>query len=167
MDISDDPVPFFPPFQLSDLSVCKTPATGLLAFCNALSRSTALEMFACQHRPIRGEGAVALVRALSAWTAIHQLDLELCEMGDAGARALSAAVEVSPTLYQDSAARRVELSALEGPPEEEPGSDPDRIKSLIDEIRKKNEEARNALVLQESGSCRAASRKAVNGALRC
>jgi hypothetical protein len=123
MDIADHPVPFLPLFQPSDLRACKIPA-----FCNGLSRSTALEMFARQHNPIRDEGAVALVRVLNAWTAIRRLDLEVCEIGDTGVKALFTAVDVSLTLHRDPSARWVEFLALEGLPEEERGSGPDRIK---------------------------------------
>jgi hypothetical protein len=113
MDIADDPVPFLPPFQPSDLSACKIPATGSSAFCDARSRNTMLEMVACQHNLIRDEGAVALAHMLNAWTAIRQLDLELCEIGEATAKALFVVAEVWPTLHRDPAAHRPELSVPE------------------------------------------------------
>jgi hypothetical protein len=99
MDIADDPVPFLPPFQPSDLSECKIPATGFSAPCNTLSRNTVLDTFACQGNSIQNEGEVALAYVLNAWTAIRQLDLELCEVGDAGAKALIGTAEVSLTLH--------------------------------------------------------------------
>jgi hypothetical protein len=77
-----------------------------------------LGIFACQHNPTRDEAAVAHTQVLNTWTAIHQVDLELCDIRDAGAKALSAVVEISPTLHRDPSARRAELSALEGPLEE-------------------------------------------------
>jgi hypothetical protein len=139
MDIADNPVPILPPSQPNDLSECKIPATGFSALCNALSRNTVLNMFVCQGNSIRNEGAVALahsrtralahvLNAWTAWTAIRQLDLELCEVGDAGRKAFIGTAELSPTLHRDTAAHRAELSVLEGLPEEERGSDPDRIK---------------------------------------
>jgi hypothetical protein len=81
-------------------------------------------------QPDQDEVAVALAHVLNEWTAIRQFDLELCEIGDAGAKGRFAAVQVSPTLHRDPATRRAELSALNGPPEEERGSDPDRIMCL-------------------------------------
>jgi Ran GTPase-activating protein (RanGAP) involved in mRNA processing and transport len=119
MDIADDPVPFLPPFQSTDLFACRIPATGFSAFCNAVSHNTALGMFACQHNPIRDKGTMALARVLNAWTGIRQLDLGLCETGNVGTKARFAAVEVSPTLHRDPAALRAELSELEGTPDEE------------------------------------------------
>jgi Ran GTPase-activating protein (RanGAP) involved in mRNA processing and transport len=85
-----------------DLSACKIPVAGFSEFCTALSRNTTLEVFACQYNPIRDEGAIRLARVLNEWTAIRQLDLELCEIGDPGAKALFAAVEVSRTLQKIS-----------------------------------------------------------------
>jgi hypothetical protein len=99
MDIADNPVPFLSPFQPSDLSACKILAIWFSAFCKALFHNTALEMFGCQHNPIRDEWVVAPVHIPNAWTAVRQLDLELSEIGDAGATTLFAAVEVSPTLH--------------------------------------------------------------------
>jgi Ran GTPase-activating protein (RanGAP) involved in mRNA processing and transport len=55
-------------------------------FCSALFCNTALELFECQHNPLRDEGAVAFAHVLNAWTAIRQLDLELSEIGDAGTK---------------------------------------------------------------------------------
>jgi Ran GTPase-activating protein (RanGAP) involved in mRNA processing and transport len=65
-------------------------------------------MFARQHNSIRDQGALALVHMLNVWTAIRQLDLELCQIGGTGAKALFAAVEASPALHRDPAARRAE-----------------------------------------------------------
>jgi hypothetical protein len=88
------------------MSACKISATRFLAFCNALFHNTALEIFSCQHNPIRDERAVELTHVPNVWTAIRQIDLELHEIGDAGAKALFAVIEVSPTLHRGPAASR-------------------------------------------------------------
>jgi hypothetical protein len=47
---------------------------------------------------MRDIGAKALARALRSWTALREIDLEVCEIGDDGAAELFSAIEVSPTL---------------------------------------------------------------------
>jgi Ran GTPase-activating protein (RanGAP) involved in mRNA processing and transport len=81
-----------------DISGCKIYESGFQEFCAEVPKNDVLESFICQHNPMHDGGAGVLADAIRGWAALREIDLELCDIGDDGAIAVMAAIEVSPTL---------------------------------------------------------------------
>jgi hypothetical protein len=58
------------------------------------AQASGLETFACHHKPVRDDGAIASAAVISGWTAIHESELDLCEICDSGACALFSVFEL-------------------------------------------------------------------------
>jgi hypothetical protein len=71
---------------------------GFAEFCHSLAKNTTLETLIVEHNPLRDEGAVALAGVIEEHPMLRELNAELCEIADAGARALFEVIQTSKSM---------------------------------------------------------------------
>lgn len=85
-----------------NITGCKINPSGFNEFCRDLSQNERLESLIMSHNPIRDEGAKHLARFVKDHIKISELEAEICEISDDGAKALFGSIETSETLTKVS-----------------------------------------------------------------